>query len=452
MLGRYRVVRRLASGGMAEVYLGRADGPGGFAKPVALKLVLPHLVEEPKFVRQFEHEARIAAALNHPNVAQVFEFGADAGELFIAMEFIDGHTLRTLLNTAQGALPLQVALSIVAGCCSALEHAHQATNASGEPLGLVHRDISPSNVMVRSDGLTKVVDFGIAKAMSETHMTRSGSLKGKAGYMSPEQCLGRELTPVSDIFNLGILLYESTLGVRCFTGSSIFDSMQRISDGKLRRPSRVDPAYPQELEAIVLQALATDPADRTRSAALLQEAVEQFAARRGSTLSDRPVREWMEHVMGPAVPLDLDVTMPYIASTSNRRARLPGWARTTLVGGLAGTLAFVALRTTQDKDEPVESAAPTGNVTAPAAAPAAASSSSAAPEADPTLAVEPDQPEPTTPTNASPAAVPTEEASESATTGEHKTKPRTRKKPRPRRKKRPKKRATSEPLFPWKEK
>lgn len=452
MLGRYRVVRRLASGGMAEVYLGRADGPGGFAKPVALKLVLPHLVEEPKFVRQFEHEARIAAALNHPNVAQVFEFGADAGELFIAMEFIDGHTLRTLLNTAQGALPLQVALSIVAGCCSALQHAHQATNASGEPLELVHRDISPSNVMVRNDGLTKVVDFGIAKAMSETHMTRSGSLKGKAGYMSPEQCLGRELTPVSDIFNLGILLYESTLGVRCFTGSSIFDSMQRISDGKLRRPSRVNPDYPSDLEAIVLQALATDPSDRTRSAALLQEEVEHFAAQRGITLSDRPVREWMEHVMGPAVPLDLDVTMPYIESASDNRARLPGWARTTLVGGLAGTLAFVALRTTQSDEEPTEPGQPATETTVPAAAPAAAESPPPVSEPDPVIIVEPDADESKPDQAPAPADRRTGEEPPTATSTERGTKPRLRKKTRPRRKKKSKKRATSEPLFPWKEK
>lgn len=447
MLGRYRVVRRLASGGMAEVYLGRADGPGGFAKPVALKLVLPHLVDEPKFVRQFEQEARVAAILNHPNIAQVFEFGTGAGELFIAMEFIDGHTLRTLLNAAGGALPLHVALSIVAGCCSGLQHAHQATNASGDPLGLVHRDISPSNVMVRNDGLTKVVDFGIAKAMSETQMTRSGSLKGKAGYMSPEQCLGRELTPVSDIFNLGILLYESTLGVRCFAGSNIFDSMQRISDGKVRRPTKHNPDYPPELEAIVLRALATDPADRHASAAELQDDIEAFAAQRGISLSARPVREWMEQVMGPVPPLDLDVTMPYIRGESSGRARLPGWARTTLVGGLAGTLAFVALRSAQSEDD------------APAPAPTSELSTT---EPPPDRAPEPVSPAEATadpPTLAVPEPAPAVEPAPSvALPAETKPKPRTTKKSRPakksrpRRKKKTKKTGPSEPLFPWKEK
>lgn len=447
MLGRYRVVRRLASGGMAEVYLGRADGPGGFAKPVALKLVLPHLVDEPKFVRQFEQEARVAAILNHPNIAQVFEFGTGAGELFIAMEFIDGHTLRTLLNAAQGALPLHVALSVVVGCCSGLQHAHQATNASGDPLGLVHRDISPSNVMVRNDGVTKLVDFGIAKAMSETHMTRSGSLKGKAGYMSPEQCLGRELTPVSDIFNLGILLYESTLGVRCFGGSNIFDSMQRISDGKVRRPTKQDPDYPPELEAIVLRALATDPADRHGSAAELQDDIEAFAKQRGVSLSDRPVREWMEQVMGPVPPLDLDVTMPYIRGESSGRARLPGWARTTLVGGLAGTLVFVALRSAQSEDEapaPVSEAsdttpppAPTPNVVTPA---------EATPDIS-TLA----EPEPVPALEAPPSVdVPLEPEPEAKPRASKKS--RRGKKSRPRRKKKTKKTGPSEPLFPWKEK
>ncbi len=438
---------------MAEVYLGRADGPGGFAKPVALKLVLPHLVEEPKFVRQFEHEARIAAILNHPNIAQVFEFGADAGELFIAMEFIDGHTLRTLLNSADGPLPLDVALSIMVGCCGALEHAHHATNASGEPLGLVHRDISPSNVMVRNDGLTKVVDFGIAKAMSETHMTRSGSLKGKAGYMSPEQCLGRELTPVSDIFNLGILLYESTLGVRCFSGSNIFDSMQRISDGKLRRPTKQDANYPPELEAIVLRALATDPADRTGSAAQLQHDVEAFASGRGVVLSDRPVREWMERVMGPVRPLDLDVTMPYVRDKPSARPRLPGWARTTLVGGLAGTLAFVALRSAQSEEEPRPSGTPAAEVTRSPVAEAPTQPPPTVPLEAPVVVVEPGTTASEAPKETPVAAVGAEEASQpGAGADERKTKPRPRKKSRPRRKKKSKKRATSEPLFPWKEK
>lgn len=434
-LGRYRVVRKLASGGMAEVYLGRADGPGGFAKPVALKLVLPHLAEEPKFVRQFEHEARVAALLNHPNIAQVFEFASDKGELFIAMEFVDGHTLRALLGATEDPLPLEVGLSIVAACCGALDHAHQATNSSGEPLGLVHRDISPSNVMVRSDGVTKVVDFGIAKAMSETQLTRTGSLKGKSGYMSPEQCLGRELTPVSDIFNLGILLYEATLGVRCFGGSNIFDSMQRISDGKLKKPSRVDPDYPVALERIVLRALSTEPAQRHGSAAELRADVERFAAEHGSVLSERLVHRWMEQVMGPALPVDLDITLPYLHE-KERRATLPPWARTAIVGGLAGTLVFVALRSTQD-----ETAAPP---------------ESPAPEAVPPTRTAPPEPEPVAspePVPAEPEAVPEPEPAPVEPEPVKPTKVRSKRTTKkPRRKKKSKKDEEREPLFPWKEK
>lgn len=375
-LGRYRIVKRIASGGMAEVYLASVDGPGGFSRPVALKLVLPHLVEQRRFVKLFEQEGRIAAHLNHPNIVQVFELGYEEDELFLVMEFVDGRTLQNVLAAADGPLPLRCALSIMISTATAIHHAHEATNTEGQPLHLVHRDISPSNVMVRHDGQVKVVDFGIAKALTETSLTKTGSLKGKAGYMSPEQCRGAPLTRASDVFNLGILLYELTTGRRAFGGSNIFEVMNRIVDGRYSPVDKHIPSYPPQLAKIVDKALALEPERRHATALALREDIDAFAIAHKIFPSERPVAEWMARTFGPATQIDLGVAPTDTDEQLKRRGfSLPGWARATLVGGLAGTAVFVILRggssepAPPPRDDSAAVAEPTVEEAAPRAAP-----------------------------------------------------------------------------------
>lgn len=403
-LGRYRIVKRIASGGMAEVYLASVDGPGGFSRPVAVKLVLPHLAEQNRFVRLFEQEGRIAAHLNHPNIVQVFELGYEDDELFLVMEFVDGRTLQSMLAAADGPLPLRCALSIMISTATAIHHAHEATNTEGQPLDLVHRDISPSNVMVRHDGQVKVVDFGIAKALTETSLTKTGSLKGKAGYMSPEQCRGAPLTRVSDVFNLGILLYELTTGRRAFGGSNIFEVMNRIVDGRYTSPDKILPDYPPQLARIVAKALALEPDQRHATALSLREDMDAFAVAHKIFPSDRPVAEWITRTFGPATQLDLGV-----APTDTDEVRLeksgfslPGWARATLVGGLAGTAVFLLLRGGSSEPSPPLPKDPAA-VAAPDRQPSPPAPETKTPTPSPTPSVDEDSTDP--PPNPSKAAV-----------------------------------------------
>lgn len=452
LLGRYRVIRRIAAGGMAEVYLAKPEGSGDYSRPVALKLVLPHLAEDPQFVALFEHEARIALRVGHPNIAQVFELARTVDELFLVMEFVDGHTLQRLLGESQGPLPLACALSILVHTCAAIHHAHEATNEDGSPLHLVHRDISPSNVMVRHDGVVKVVDFGIAKALSETGLTKTGSLKGKAGYMSPEQCAGKELTRVSDVFNLGILLYETTTGQRAFAGSNIFSVMNKIVDGRYTRPSKVVPDYPPELEAIVQRVLSLDPAQRHETALALREDLEAFARTQALGLSEQPVAAWIEDRLGPPEPLDLS-TVELLPPESEdgllpRVGRIPGWAKTVGIGGLAGTVAFFVLSRSTEEPPAPEDPQVEASGKEPRPAPA-----DPAPPAQPVevASVEHEAPQPEAAEPQAPVVGPAEPR---AAGGDEKPGTTTRASPKKKRR-RPRKKKTArgekEPLFPWKD-
>ena len=334
---------------MAEVYLARATGADGFEKVVALKLVLPHLSEDERFIRMFRSEAKLAAQLDHPNIAQVNDLGMADGEYFIAMEYIHGKTVRALLGDAieRGGMPLEAALAIVDGTCAGLHYAHERRSPTGEPLRIVHRDISPSNVMVRFDGAVKVVDFGIAKAATATQATRTGTLKGKGGYMSPEQCRGQALDRRSDVFALGILLYEATTGRRLFFGDNDFAVMNKIVDGNFAPPSAVKEDYPDALEAIVLEALATDPNDRFPTAQALRRALEEFAVSHHLIPSTERLADFMEAVYGrpelPAVnlpsptdPLSSVTTQVTLAPHRRRPALWLGAA--VVVLGIGGAL------------------------------------------------------------------------------------------------------------------
>ena len=210
-IGRYSVDRLLARGGMAEVYLGKAEGPGGFSKVVVIKRILPELAEDPQFIEMFLSEARLAAQLSHPNVVQVFDFGEHQGQYFLAMEYVQGETLRNIIRVHQKLntpLPPELAVRAVIGVCEGLNYAHELCDPAGVSRNIIHRDVTPDNVIVSAGGVPKLLDFGIAKANTAVHSTAAGTVKGKYAYMSPELIRGGQVGRQLDVYALGVTLYE----------------------------------------------------------------------------------------------------------------------------------------------------------------------------------------------------------------------------------------------------
>lgn len=278
MLGRYRLERRLAIGGMAEVWIANQIGIEGFERPVVLKRILPHLAENPHFIKMLLNEARIAARFNHPNLVQVYELAEHDGAFFIAMELVHGENLARLMRRAWNngcwvAQPL--ALRIAAACCEGLAYAHSRCDAKGRPLDVVHRDISAQNVMVSFDGTVKLIDFGIARSTAGTVTTNGKTIKGKFSYMSPEQASGRPVDARSDLYSLGLVLYEMLTGVRPLVRETELGTLEAARSPEITPPSEaaeLDPA----LDPIVMRALATDPAGRYADAREMQATIETY--------------------------------------------------------------------------------------------------------------------------------------------------------------------------------
>jgi serine/threonine protein kinase len=300
-IGRYEVLKHLATGGMAHIFLARQTGLGEFERHVVLKTILRDRAADQRFVSMFLDEAKLAATLNHQNVAQVFEVDQADGNYFMAMEYVHGENARSILENVlrKGwTIPLELAVMIASGAAAGLHHAHERLGKNGQPLHIVHRDVSPANIMVGYDGSIKVLDFGIAKAEERSTKTIGGTIKGKYGYMSPEQCKGREIDRRSDIFALGIVLYELTTLRRAFKGADDFETMTRIVGGELMPPSHAVPGYPPELEAIVLTALATDPDARFQTAQELVDALDTFAVRWKLTTSNTAIGRFLTQLFG----------------------------------------------------------------------------------------------------------------------------------------------------------
>ncbi|WP_147447367.1 protein kinase [Corallococcus sp. CA054B] len=279
--GSYQLLKRLATGGMAQIYLARRPGSDAPDKLLVLKRILPHLSENDEFVRMFLDEARIAARLAHPNVVQIYDLGAEGDTFFIAMEYIHGVDARRLWKRSETAgrpLPVPIVCRILLEACAGLDYAHKKTDAAGRPLGIVHRDVSPQNILVTFDGGVKVVDFGIAKAADQATVTRSGVLKGKYSYMSPEQAAGQRVDRRSDVFALGVVLHELLTGGRLFKRVSDMLTLSAVAECNVPVPSQVAPRVPAELDAIVLKALAKDPDARYQHAQELQRALEGWLA------------------------------------------------------------------------------------------------------------------------------------------------------------------------------
>ena len=291
-LGPYRLVRRLAAGGMAEIFLARQEGKDGFRRDLVVKRILPHLAADPEFARMFREEARLAPRLSHPNVVHIYDFGSspdeDGGETYwLAMELVRGVDLRALIGRAleearsvgrRGAIPAHHAAKIGSFVCEALAHAH-SLRIDGRAAGVVHRDLSPSNVLVSFDGAVKLADFGIAKAMSggrAREETGHGVVKGKHAYLSPEQARGEPLDARSDLFNVGILLFEAIAGEPLFPHEDHRLSKQLSAAGKLHRPERIDALLPPAVASIVKKALSPSRGDRQADALALRAELEAY--------------------------------------------------------------------------------------------------------------------------------------------------------------------------------
>jgi len=298
-VGRYVLYDEIAAGGMATVHLGRLRGPVGFARTVAIKRLHPNCARDPEFVAMFLDEARLAARIRHPNVVSTIDVVSHDDELFLVMEYIAGEALSRLIRPTRDVgrpVPVALALAIVADVLHGLHDAHEARDENGAPLNIVHRDISPHNVMVGRDGVARVLDFGIAKAASRITTTRDGQLKGKVAYMAPEQLLQRPVDRRTDVFAASIVLWEALTGERLFYDEDVGSMMARVLHGNIPRPSEKVPGLPAALDAIVMRGLSRDPEARFPTAKDMASALEELGPARALQ-----VGAWVESLAGPAL-------------------------------------------------------------------------------------------------------------------------------------------------------
>jgi eukaryotic-like serine/threonine-protein kinase len=279
LFGKYRLINRIAVGGMAEIFVARREGMKGFQKTIVIKRIRPHLSEKNAFINMFLNEAKLAAELNHSNIAQIFDLGRIGTSYFIAMEYINGRDMRAVIPKAEKLgipFPLEYSLKIAREACEGLYYAHRKTDEKGQPLHIVHRDVTPENIMVSFDGEVKLLDFGIAKAENLVSETRAGEIKGKLGYLSPEQITGKPVDHRSDLFSLGTVLYEWVTGHKLFTGRSDVDVLKSVLDGKIYPPSYFKEDVPQAVEDILMQALQRNREERYQTSWDMLYDIDQF--------------------------------------------------------------------------------------------------------------------------------------------------------------------------------
>ncbi len=295
-LGRYALHAELAAGGMAVVYLARQTGAVGFGKTVAIKRLHPHLARDPYFVTMFLDEARLAARVQHPNVCPILDVVSTDTELFLVLEYIRGETLSGLLRAARKAgkkIPVPIAAAIIVGLLSGLHAAHEAKDELGKPLDIVHRDVSPQNLVVGADGVARVLDFGVAKAATRLQTTREGQLKGKIPYMAPEQLQG-QVTAKSDVYSAALVMWEALTSQRLFRGETEAQVLHLVMTMDATAPSTLNPEVPPALDAVVLKGLVRDPAGRWQSARAMAVAIEAAVP----VASSMKVAEWVESLIG----------------------------------------------------------------------------------------------------------------------------------------------------------
>ncbi|HZS38732.1 MAG TPA: serine/threonine-protein kinase [Polyangia bacterium] len=294
-LGGYELIQRIAVGGMAEVFLARRAGPEGFEKRVAVKRILPHLGREPDFVAMFLDEARLAARLDHPHVVHVYDFGVDGSDYFLAMEHVAGQDVQSILRRAaerESPIDFADAATLLIDACEALHHAHEQ--------GVIHRDVTPSNLLVSYDGIVKLADFGIAKMVARATRTETGALKGKLAYMSPEQAGGAVLDRRTDVFSLGVCGWELLAGKRRLDEANELDLLERVRAGEVPRLELARPGVPPELRAVLERALERDPERRWPSARAFGEALAEWLRSTGAVPSSARLAAYMTELFGAA--------------------------------------------------------------------------------------------------------------------------------------------------------
>lgn len=326
-IGRYDVIGRLASGGMAEIFLARESGPHTVQRHLVLKRILPHMTDDERMVEMFVHEAKLCMNLSHPHICPIFEFGDDDGAFFLAMEWVRGVSVRDLIDRVGGPLPIPLVTQVFADVAGALHHAHTCTDQAGRPLAIVHRDVNPENVMVGFDGVTKLLDFGVAAAATERkHKTEAGNLKGKFAYISPEQYQGLPLDGRSDVFSLGVSLYEALTGKGLYERASEYETVAAIVlDPDVPSLREVRPDVPEELDRIVARALAKDRDQRYPNADELQSDLDAFNARAGYRLRPSDIADDLRRLVPELVNAEptLDRRPPTVSSKTHRDSPAP---------------------------------------------------------------------------------------------------------------------------------
>ena len=294
--GKYLLLEKISMGGMAEVFRAKSFGVAGFEKSFALKRILPHISKDPEFVAMFIDEAKIAARLHHANICQIVEFGRVEDSYFQAMEYIPGADTRKIRRTLAAnkrPVPPEIAIYIVERVCDGLDYAHRKKGVRGESLGIVHRDVSPQNILVSFEGGVKLIDFGIAKAADRAAKTQAGQIKGKFSYLAPEQITGQQLDGKVDIFALGVVFWEMLTGKDLFVADSEMEILRMIIRGDVPSPSRINPSLPRDLDSLVLQALATNPEDRYMDAGVFHEEIQRVAYKLNMKVGTSVIQNFM---------------------------------------------------------------------------------------------------------------------------------------------------------------
>ena len=333
--GKYYLLERINVGGMAEVFKAKTFGVEGFERLLAVKRILPNIAEDEEFITMFIDEAKIAVQLQHANIAQIFDLGKVDESYFIALEYVNGRDLRSIFDRMRSrgeALPIAMACWIMMQICEGLDYAHNKRDGQGRELHLIHRDISPQNVLIGYDGEVKLIDFGIAKAAGKASTTQAGILKGKFGYMSPEQVRGLPIDKRSDIFAVGIVLYELLTGERLFVGETDFSTLEKVRNVEIVPPSSYNKKIPAELERLMLKALARDPEDRYSNAIDLHDDLQSFLYSIGEFYSRKDLAGWMKKTFAAEIEEDnakieqyRQIAPPVAASKEvSRRAAVAG--------------------------------------------------------------------------------------------------------------------------------
>jgi serine/threonine-protein kinase len=315
-LDRFELIAEIASGGMATVYLARLSGVGGFQRFVAIKRLHPHLAGDQEFVQMFLDEARLAARLHHPNVVPILEIGMSDQGYYLVMEYVEGDTLaRILARSAQAGrmLPPQVSLRVCLDSIQGLHAAHEMKDDDGQPLAIVHRDVSPQNILIGMDGSARITDFGVARATTRLSTTRTGQLKGKLAYMAPEQAKGGNVDRRADVFAMGIVVWECLAQKRLFKGEGEADTLNRVLYEPIPSLKQANPDVPDSLEQVVMKALDRDPEKRWATASDLGDALEKAAVEAKLVGSHKEVAAHVESVLGTDISAQRDAVRAWLA-------------------------------------------------------------------------------------------------------------------------------------------